>query len=66
MHAVRHPRHRPGRGRRGGCPAVWPVNVLGGRGGRTRVAYRRAGGKHDKRRDAGEIGEQQSRGRAAG
>lgn len=66
MHAVRHTRHRPVRGRRGGRPAVWPAGVLVGRGGRTRVAHRRAGGQHDERRDAGEVGEQQSRSRAAG
>lgn len=66
MHALGHPRHRPDRGRRGVRRAVQPVGVLGRGGGRARVAHRRTGGQHDGRGHAGKVGEQQSRGRAAG
>lgn len=42
------------------------VGVQRGRGGRTRVAHRRAGGQHDGRGHAGKVGKQQSSFRATG
>lgn len=66
VHAVGHPRRRPGGRRRGVCRAVRPVGVHGRGRGRARVAHRHAGGQHDGRGHAREVREQQSRGRAPG
>lgn len=66
VHAVGHPRHRPGGRRPGVFRPVRPAGVLGRGGGRARVAHRYTGGQHDGRGDAGKVGEQQPGDRATG